>query len=160
MPRKKGHKRGAGKHATGQRKGKGASLRVVEQRDAAAAPAAAPPAAPAAEVGASAAQNTYVVGMAVEYESVTHKKWILTLVDRIDPDGKLVLRDRPFGVVDTHGLESIESIDTEYRIHYSTKAQSSSKLGHQQKQSDGSRRSLTRCANAIPRTAALEISVD
>ena len=41
MPRKKGHKRGAGKHATGQRKGKGASVRVVEQR-AAAAPAAAP----------------------------------------------------------------------------------------------------------------------
>ena len=43
MPRKKGHQRGAGKHATGQRKGKGASLRVVEQRDAdaAAAPAAA-----------------------------------------------------------------------------------------------------------------------
>ena len=29
MPRKKGHKRGAGKHATGQRKGKGASVRVV-----------------------------------------------------------------------------------------------------------------------------------
>ena len=30
MPRKKGHKLGAGKHATGQRKGKGASRETVE----------------------------------------------------------------------------------------------------------------------------------
>eukprot|EP01043_Picozoa_sp_COSAG02_P105266 COSAG02_NODE_41267_length_396_cov_0.922559_1_plen_64_part_01 len=42
MPRKKGQKKGVGKHATGQRKVAGASLRAVEQR------AAPPPAAPAA----------------------------------------------------------------------------------------------------------------
>ena len=47
MPRKKGRKLGAGKHATGQRKGKGASVRLVEQR-AAAPDGAAAPAAPVA----------------------------------------------------------------------------------------------------------------
>ena len=53
MPRKKGHKRGAGKHATGQRKSKGASLRVVEQRAAACAPAPAPRYAEYCGMGAS-----------------------------------------------------------------------------------------------------------
>jgi hypothetical protein len=97
MPRKKGQKKGVGKHATGQRKVSGASLRAMEQRaappPAARAAAAAAPAAAAAAPAAQPAQ--FVVGMAVEYESATHKKWILTVVDGVQPDGLLVLVERP-----------------------------------------------------------------